>query len=117
MAHTNLIRNKIEKRIIADVDKVKINPETGCYKDAELDEYFELWRVLIIYYQDHTDFDISVEIVREYLDIVNEFYRASNQVELGSECRETARESLRIIETYMEAIIAAVERRIYPHGR
>lgn len=93
--------------------------ESGCFDEQWLLDFRDSWHALVKYYKNyqHNDTDIAVEVVHHYLETTNRFFRLWKDSNASESCRETAVDALLELEAYMQAIMEAVERRIYPDGR
>jgi hypothetical protein len=115
--HKNVTRKQLEQNIIERATAIRLNPETGCYDEDVLHQAWEAWHELVNYYDENEDTEISVEVVRVYLDKTNSFFSAWQDPDKNVDCQERAEEALRELEAQLRYIVAAVERRLYPDGR
>jgi hypothetical protein len=112
-----LIRKQIEKRILASADRIRLPPYHDCFDDEAKQDFFSAWRDLVKYYLDHDDIMINIEVVREYRDWTNIFGGMKYQKTFSQDCIERADEAEAELKGYMDDIILAVVRRLYPQGR
>lgn len=107
-------RETIEKSIIGQSEKIVRDQETGCFNTAQINAYLESWYLLGSYYEETGDLTIAVEVVREYRESLQFLSAIQHNY---AECSEKGEEYILMLESYMDRIIGAVDRKLYPNGR
>ncbi len=116
-ADSRSIRINAEQRILSAADNVLRTSHSACFNEANLAEFFNGWHDLVHYYQECDETMISVEVVREYINGLNSFVGVRQDEKRSRQCHEQASEAIAELEWYMQEIIKAVERGLYPAGR
>jgi hypothetical protein len=111
------VRSEIEKCIVSSAGKILLGPDHECYDDEAAQDFLQAWRDLVEYYQNADDIMINVEVVREYRDWMNIFGGMKYHKGLSADCLARAEEAEAELKVYMDDIIIAVGRKLYPQGR
>ncbi|HVO43797.1 MAG TPA: hypothetical protein VMT34_14300 [Aggregatilineales bacterium] len=104
-------RAELEQHIIAIARGLRRDFETGCYDEDVLYQFVHSWNVLSMYYRNHGDETIAVELVGVYLDFLHEFRVVGSDAETQPNCRDRIHEAQVELETSMDDIIIAVRAR------
>ncbi len=110
-------RGDIEKRIIFHASRIGVGPEQECFDEKAVTDFFAAWRDLVEYYKAHNDMMMNIEILLEHREWMNIFGGMGYNQELSTDCHERAEEAYNELNAYMDDIILAVVRRLYPQGR
>ncbi len=115
--YANGERKEIENLIIAVAGRIAVDEETGCLDSETVENWFIGWRRLIEYYKDNNDFDIGIEVMREYIRVENLFGGIQHNKQADDECVEIAREAIDELNYYLNEIIKTITRKLHPGGR
>ncbi len=111
------IRINAERQILSTADSVRRSSIKDCFDEKDIEPFLNAWYDLVRYYRAYDEAMISVEVVREYIDVLNRFVGVLQDENQPPECRELVKEAIAELERHMDEIIKAVEQRIYPTGR
>ena len=111
------VRAGIEKEIIEGTDKaIKYWMDAQSFGGESLSQVLEAWYLLERYYEQHVDFAISIEVIRDYRRLSDSLRYCRNKQTDDADIRVELFEAITELENYLEAIIAAVNRRVQPDG-
>jgi hypothetical protein len=108
------LRKAIEARII-NFKYPKIIPEHDCFDTTHAG--LEHWDDLVHYYRANDDTDIGVEVMREYMDRLNDLLRIAQDTTLPEQCHDEVEDAVSELQMHLNEIINHVEFRLYPNGR
>jgi hypothetical protein len=119
MKETNqqLTRKKLEQDIIDNAKKIQFNSEINSYEETTVGGFVVSWLALVDYYKHNNDSDISIEILREYINWKDNFYDIWKNPDIAEIYQEEAGEHLKELEYFIQLIIENVHSWLYPSGR
>jgi hypothetical protein len=107
-----MLRHDIEKQIVEASNQIIRTSPMECLPEEVVRKLLLYWHDLMKYYRENDDDDMNIEVIREYLRHVDIFWVMSNDQNVSPACRESLRESLDELQSYMEDIIEAVGRKL-----
>ena len=101
-------RKKLENRIVKLAESVPVggsDSELAWLYGQELDEFIDTWWTLAKYYEEHSDTEIGVEVVSEYVYYSRIFRRLICDVTLDPRIRQQAEDQMRDLDAGMDEVI------------
>jgi hypothetical protein len=108
-------RERFEQEIIQCEKVFHCNVHILCTDDTILGDFMTAWNRLVYYYETVDDRQISVEMIRVYMETRHFLQGMSLRMDLSEACRLMAKEAFLRLDSFMTDITHIIDRRLYPN--
>ena len=102
-------RSQLETRIVELADLVPLGDTTLGEVDwlfsQQLDEFIHAWWTLAKYYEEHSDTEIGIEAVSEYVNFARLLRRLMSNSTLDAKFRQQAEDQMSALDSFMDEVI------------